>query len=112
MPLPESRRTRNNVCAPPAAIAPSGIRPDEGYSLSWDSALLVLDAFRHIGFDATSAQIRDYITGVKGFVGINGVYDFAAVPQRGIDINDLAMVRWDKKTKSLIGVSKPGGLAL
>ena len=49
---------------------------------------------------------------MKGFVGINGVYDFAAVPQRGIDINDLVMVRWDKKTKSLIGVSKPGGVAL
>jgi branched-chain amino acid transport system substrate-binding protein len=110
-----------NVFSPPVrkaiaayvdAFKPSGIRPDEGYSLSWDSALIVLDAFRHLGFDATAVQIRDYIAGVKGFVGINGVYDFAAVPQRGIDINDLVMVRWDKKTKSLIGVSKPGGLAL
>jgi branched-chain amino acid transport system substrate-binding protein len=103
---------RKNIAAYVDAFKPSGIRPDEGYSLSWDPALLILDAFRHLGFDATAAQIRDYIAGTKGFVGINGVYDFATVPQRGIDINWLVMVRWDKKTKSLIGVSKPGGVAL
>jgi hypothetical protein len=46
---------------------------------------------------------------LRGWVGVNGAYDFQAFPQRGIGIEGLVMVRWDKKVKSFVGVSKPGG---
>ena len=69
----------------------------------------MLDAYKHLGFDATPAAIRAYIAGLQGFVGINGVYDFKAIPQRGIGIEWLVMIRWDKNKQSTVGVSKPGG---
>ncbi len=87
----------------------AGIRADQGHSIAWDPGELVLDAFRHLGFDATSEAIRNYIAGLQGFTGVNGVYDFKAIPQRGIGIDWLVMVRWDKTKQSFIGVSKPGG---
>jgi branched-chain amino acid transport system substrate-binding protein len=91
------------------AFKAAGIDPQQGESLAWDPAMMVLDAFRKYGFDATPAQIRDYIAGLKGWMGVNGAYDFQAIPQRGIGIDGLVMVRWDKKSKSFVGVSKPGG---
>jgi branched-chain amino acid transport system substrate-binding protein len=91
------------------AFKPTNVRPDEGQSLAWDPALIVLDAYKHLGFDATPAAIRAYIAGLQGFVGINGVYDFKAIPQRGIGIEWLVMIRWDKNKQSTVGVSKPGG---
>jgi len=94
------------------AFNAAGIRPDEGESLAWDPAMLVLEAFRHLGFDAKPQQIRDYIAGLQGWIGANGQYDFKAIPQRGIGINWLVMVRWDKTKQSLIGTSKPGGAPL
>jgi branched-chain amino acid transport system substrate-binding protein len=89
-----------------------GVRADEGQSISWDPAMLVLDAVRKLGFDATATQVRDYLSNLHGWVGVNGVYDFHQIPQRGIGINWLVMVRWDPAKQELVGVSKPGGMPL
>lgn len=89
-----------------------GIRPDEGESISWDPAMLILDAYRRLGFDASATQIQSYLSGLHGWLGVNGVYDFRQIPQRGIGINWLVMVRWDPAKQDLIGVSKPGGMPL
>jgi branched-chain amino acid transport system substrate-binding protein len=94
------------------AFKASGVRPDEGQSLAWDPAQLVLEALRHLGLDATPNAIRAYIAGLQGWTGINGQYDFKAIPQRGIGIDWLVMIRWDKNKQALVGVSKPGGEAL
>jgi branched-chain amino acid transport system substrate-binding protein len=91
------------------AFKATGVRPDEGQSIAWDPAQLALDALRHLGLDAQPAAIRAYLAGLQGFVGINGVYDFKAIPQRGIGSDWLVMIRWDKNTRSTVGVSKPGG---
>jgi branched-chain amino acid transport system substrate-binding protein len=91
------------------AFKAAGVRPDEGQSLAWDPAQLVLEALRHLGLDATPSAIRAYIAGTQGWIGINGQYDFKAIPQRGIGIDWLVMIRWDKDKQSLVGVSKPGG---
>lgn len=91
------------------ALKAAGVRPEQGESLAWDPAMMVLDAFRKFGFDATPEQLRSYIAGLRGWVGVNGAYDFQTFPQRGIGIDNLVMVRWDKKAKSFVGVSKPGG---
>jgi branched-chain amino acid transport system substrate-binding protein len=91
------------------AFKASGVKPDEGQSISWDPAQIVLEALRHLGLDATPAAIRAYIAGLQGFIGINGQYDFKAIPQRGIGAEWLVMIRWDKNKQSPVGVSKPGG---
>jgi branched-chain amino acid transport system substrate-binding protein len=91
------------------AFKAAGIRPDQGESLAWDPAEIFTDAWRRFGFDASPATIRSYIANLQGFTGVNGAYDFKAIPQRGIGIDWLVMVRWDKTNQSLVAVSKPGG---
>ncbi len=95
-----------------AAFKAVGIRADEGQSISWDPAMLVVDALKNLGFNASAAQIRNYIANLRNWVGVNGIYDFHQIPQRGIGINWLVMVRWDPAKQDLIGVSKPGGMPL
>lgn len=97
------------------AFKPLGIRPDVGQSLAWDSTLLVIDAFKHLGTDATAAQIRDYLadTGAThSFVGIYGKYDFKRIPQRGLDTSSVVMARWEPQRTAWVAVSKPGGALL
>ena len=104
-----NRAVRNTVNAYLAAFAATGVKPDQGQCIAWDPAQLVLDAFRKLGFDAKPDAIRAFIASRQGWTGVNGVYDFKAIPQRGLGINDVAMVRWDKNKAELLGVSKPGG---
>lgn len=59
-----------------AALKAQGVTPDNGYVFAWDPAMLLVDALRHVGTDASATQIRDYLEQLHGFVGINGVYDF------------------------------------
>ena len=87
----------------------AGIRADEGQSLAWDPAQFGLDVLRRYGFDVSAETIRSYLANLHGFTGVNGTYDFRAVPQRGVGIDSLVMVRWDKTKQELVGVGKPGG---
>lgn len=91
------------------AFKASGTRPDIGQSLAWDPTMLVIDALRKIGPDASAAKLRDYLDGLRGWSGANGAYDFRAAPQRGLGMSGVVMVRWDKAKNSWVGISKPGG---
>jgi branched-chain amino acid transport system substrate-binding protein len=95
-----------------AAMTAHGTPVDCLQSTAWDPALMVTTAFRHVGTNATPEQLRTYIAGMQGVAGVNGIYDFKRVPQRGIDDRAVIIMRWDKDTTSWIPVSKPGGLAL
>lgn len=96
-----------------AAFKASGLEPPQASnSLAWDSTLIVIDALRKDGPDATARQIHDYIESLHGWIGINGEYDFRAGSQRGLTNADGIMVRWDSDTGSFTGVSKPGGVPL
>lgn len=55
----------------------AGVKPDLGYNLAWDPTMLLVDALRKLGPDATALQLRDYILSLHGWAGINGVYDFS-----------------------------------
>jgi len=103
---------RDAVSAYLNAMKAAGFRADQGNTLSWDAAQLVLDAYKKYGFDMTPAQLRDYLANVKGFTGINGEYDFSAVPQRGLGPKWVIMVRWDKTKDDWVAVSAPGGMPL
>lgn len=85
------------------------VKPDVQPGLVWDAGLLVVAALRSLGPNPTAAEIKHYIDGQKGFVGIDGTYDFTAVPQRGIDDRAAVMTKWDGSAQRWVVVSKPGG---
>jgi branched-chain amino acid transport system substrate-binding protein len=86
-----------------------GIKPDVIPTSTWDPGLIVVGAFKKLGFNATAAQLRDYVSNLRGYAGVNGRYDFRAVPQRGLGPNSVIISRWDPQKETWIGVSKPGG---
>ncbi|HXP92822.1 MAG TPA: ABC transporter substrate-binding protein [Candidatus Binatia bacterium] len=86
--------------------------PDQTQLIAWDPMLIMIDALRHIGLDATSTQIRDYMLKLHDFAGINGMYDFRRGDQRGVDPLSSPIVRWDKAGDTFVTISKPGGLPL
>jgi branched-chain amino acid transport system substrate-binding protein len=90
-----------------AALKADGAKPENATSLAWDGTRLVLDALRKLGLSATAEQIRDYIDSLRGNVGIYGQHDFVAVPQRGLGIGSVVMIRWDA-TRGWVGASGLG----
>jgi len=86
-----------------------GIRPDSSQALAWDASLIVIDAYRKLGTNATSAQIRDYIAGLRGWPGAAGSYDFRAIPQRGVGTTNAVVARWDRAKDTWSAVSRLGG---
>ena len=88
------------------------IKPDYGATLAWDPAMIVIDALRHLDPNPSAAQVRDYIARLKGFAGINGLYDFAKTPQRGLDINNVVVTRWSPAHQTWELVSEPAGIPL
>ena len=89
-----------------------GAAPDLPASIAWNSGLIVVEALRKLGPAVTAVQLRDYIAGLKGFPGIDGVHDFTASPQRGLDLADVVVTRWDPAKNTWVAVSKPGGAPL
>ena len=89
------------------AIAPA--KPDLGQGLGFDATMIVVDALKHLGTNATAAQVRDYIDGMHGYIGTHGVYDFRAGDHRGLGVGNAVMVRYDAGKELFVPVSKPGG---
>ncbi len=94
------------------AFKAAGITPDGGHILAWDPAFIVFDALQKLGFNASAAQIKQYISSLRGWVGVNGTYDFRASPQRGLNDKDALIVRWDAARNTWVPVSKLGGQPL
>lgn len=86
-----------------------GAQPDWGHNNCWDPAALVVAALKKYGPGATAQQVRDFIAGLRKYPGINGEYDFAKQPQRGLDENSVVMVRWDAAKQNFTPVSRQGG---
>jgi branched-chain amino acid transport system substrate-binding protein len=93
-----------------AAMSQVGVPdPDGTGQQAWDATMIVINAFKQLGTNATAEQVRAYIAGLHGYAGINGIMDFRDGQQRGLQENAAVMVRWDPKKKNWIPVSKPGG---
>jgi hypothetical protein len=95
-----------------AAFKAAGIKPDNMSALAWDPANLVVGALRKLGTAATAKQIKDYIDGQTSTPGINGIYDFKSVPQRGLTVNNALVSRWDPAADTWTVVSEPTGTPL
>lgn len=91
------------------AFAAVGAKPDQIEISAWDPAMIVVDALRKLGTDATAAELRAYLLGLRSFVGVNGPYDFTRFPQRGLGENSTLVVRWDLGRGAADAVSRFGG---
>ena len=60
---------------------------------------IVVSAFKQLGPDATAAQIRDYITTLHGFGGVNGSYDFRSGDQHGLGTDSVVVVKWSQAAR-------------
>ena len=107
-----SPATRNAINVMSNELGGVGAKPDMVGIASWDPAMLVVSALRKLGTGMTAAQLREYLDSLRGFVGVNGQYDFRAMPQRGLTENSLLIVRWDPARNAAVAVSKFGGSAL
>jgi branched-chain amino acid transport system substrate-binding protein len=87
-----------------------GVRADFANGLAWDPSMIVVNALRTVGTDATSTQLRDAIEHTRGFSGIEGTYDFAnGTNPWGLDERSVIVTHWDPLHRQWLAVSKPGG---
>ena len=91
------------------AFAGDATPPDAASTYAWDPALLTVSVLRTLGPDATAEQVREALAKLTGFAGVNGIYDFAKAPQRGLDDSNVVVTRWDKAKSAWTVVSKPRG---
>jgi len=94
-----------------AAFKAANVKPDNMSALAWDPANLMIGALRKLGTTATAQQIKSYIDG-QSVAGINGIYDFKAVPQRGLTVKNALVSRWDPTADTWTVVSQPTGTPL
>jgi branched-chain amino acid transport system substrate-binding protein len=94
------------------SLAAVGAKPDMIEISAWDPAMVVVDAVRKLGPDVSAAKLRAYLNNLRGWVGVNGPYDYRANPQRGIGADNIIIVRWDAQAGTGVAVSKFGGTPL
>lgn len=95
-----------------AVFKAAGAEPDVASALAWDPGSIVIDALKKLGPNATAPQVRDYLAHLKNYAGIDGVYDFERVPQRGLDVQDAVVTRWTPDKHRWLPVSEPAGAPL
>jgi branched-chain amino acid transport system substrate-binding protein len=95
-----------------SSLAAQNAKPDMIQISAWDPAMVVVDALRKLGPNATAAQLHTYLNGLRGWTGVNGSYDYRTNPQRGVGESNVVMVRWDQQQNKGIAVSKLGGAPL
>lgn len=90
----------------------AGQTPDVASALSWDPAVATIEALRKLGPTATAAQLRDYLSKLSGYAGIDGVYDFTKAAQRGLTVDDAVVTLWNPEAKTWEPKSQPAGAPL
>ncbi len=89
-----------------AAFEGTDVRPDGPSTFAWDPAVLVVEALRKLGPDAKAEDLRAYLDALQGFAGINGIYDFKAIPNRGVGEQNVVVTRWDPKVGTWVLASE------
>jgi branched-chain amino acid transport system substrate-binding protein len=95
-----------------AAMKANGIPQDFQSGIAWDAAMIVIDALRKLGPNASASDLHDYLEKLHDYTGITGVYDFRDGNQRGVTVDDALIMRWDADKTDFVPVSKYGGLPL
>jgi branched-chain amino acid transport system substrate-binding protein len=92
-----------------AAFKAAGVKPDTGGLIAWDTAMLVVDALRAVGTDASAESVRAWMSQLHGWAGASGLYDFRSGDQRGIGVLGAQIFRWDREKKEYIRLGRPAG---
>lgn len=95
-----------------AAFKKADVQPDIASELAWDPAMIVIDALKNLGPNIDAAKLRSYIAGLNNYPGVNGIYNFGKVPQRGLDVSNAVVTRWSAQAKTWQVVSKATGVPL
>lgn len=95
-----------------SALAAADIKPDYPAAAAWDPANILIGAVRKLGTKATAEEVRAYVASQTNLPGISGLYNFKAVPQRGMTVTNAVVTRWKPSAKTWVPVSLPGGAAL
>jgi branched-chain amino acid transport system substrate-binding protein len=103
------RTTKRAVDQYDAALTALGYKPDASQVAGYETAMIAAYVLNKAGPNPSAERVRDEIAKLRGWVGVNGPYDFTAYPQRGLGPNTAMISRWDAATQTWIGVSKPGG---
>ena len=82
-----------------ASMKTINIYPDAGYELGWEAPRVVVDALNKLPAGADAKQLHDFLVSWQGHIGAEGVYDFKKTPQRGLNIDNAVVVRWDPTAK-------------
>ena len=91
----------------------AGLKPDVSSAQAWDAAMLVGKALQELGPGAMPTQVRDHLERLEGVPGVYGLYDFVHKdPNRGLDVSDTIVARWDAKAGTWLPVSRAGGFPL
>lgn len=93
-------------------LAAANVIPDQHNAAAWDPAAILIAALRKLGAAATSEQISQTIAGLEDYAGIDGMYNFKKVPQRGLDQNDAVVTLWQSDKSRWLWRSEPGGVPL
>ncbi len=90
----------------------AGINPDNMAALVWDPANTIIAALRKFGTSASAEDVRAWLASQSAYPGVNGIYDYASVPQRGLTGKNSIMSRWDPAVHNWVAASQPTGLLL
>jgi branched-chain amino acid transport system substrate-binding protein len=94
------------------ALEAANVKPDNQAELTWDPANFIIGALRKLGTKATAQEVHDYLSSQTDLPGINGLYNFKEVPQRGVTVKNAVVTRWDAVAQNWIPVSLPTGAPL
>ena len=82
-----------------ASMKTINVYPDAGYELGWEPLRAVADALNKLPEGADAKKLHDFLVNWQGHIGAEGVYDFKKTPQRGLNIDNAIVVRWDPAAK-------------
>jgi branched-chain amino acid transport system substrate-binding protein len=91
------------------SLKAAGQAADISYSVAYDPAMIVVNAYKKLGLGASASQIKNYIAGLHDWYGSVGRYDFRDGTQKGSTEESTVIVRWDPDKSDFVGVSKLGG---
>jgi branched-chain amino acid transport system substrate-binding protein len=80
----------------------ANLSPDLLHAFPWDPVLLTVEALKRAGPNATASELRSALDGVKNWPGVFGRYDFVAIPNRGIGVKALVVLKWDSSSSTWV----------
>jgi len=89
-----------------------GTYPDAGIELGWEPIRTVVAALNKLPAGADAKALHDFMINWQGHIGTEGLYDFKKTPQRGLNVDNAVVVRWDGTKKEWHLVSNLRGVPL